>query len=68
MIHQGTPAAGHFTGMATRSLHARGAGAPGIPSGWPKSPDAVRESCAAARPGLNEFRSPRRSLGSPRKV
>ncbi len=27
MIHQGTPAAGHFTGMATRSLHARGAGA-----------------------------------------
>lgn len=55
--------------MPSLNRNTRGAGAAaGIPSEWPKSPDKVRESCAAARPGLNEFRSPHRSLGSPRKV
>jgi len=33
----GTSASSHFTGMAARSLRARGAGAPAITAGWPTS-------------------------------
>ena len=45
----GTSAAGNFTGMPTRSLNARGGGARGITTGWPKSVgsgghNALRES------------------------
>jgi hypothetical protein len=73
VIHQGTSARGHFAGTPTRSLHARGAGAPGDTSGClitrfaargPLPPPTAR--CPSPRPPARGWamRAVRRALAS----
>jgi hypothetical protein len=71
--HPGTSARGHFAGTPTRSLHARGAGAPGDTSGCPITRFAARgplppptARCPSPRPPARGWamRAVRRALAS----